>query len=138
MSPASGASSVAAAARLLASRWKPSNRSRLSPSEPEYDVFEGTVTICPVAALYRLVDARLDEPLAVIVGKNAPAAERWSAPAVRTSPRAWTMDGCTSSARRTASASEISSCGCCAATGVADKARSEEHTSELQSPMYLV
>src|SRR5437870_12117348 len=100
MSPASAASSVAAAARLLASRWKPSNRSRLSPSEPEYDVFEGTVTICPVAALYRLVDARVDEPLAVIAGKNAPAAERSSAPAVRTSPRAWTMDGCTSSARR--------------------------------------
>src|SRR5437660_2093562 len=73
MSPASAASSVAAAARLLASRWKPSNRSRLSPSEPEYDVFEGTVTICPVAALYRLVDARVDEPLAVIAGKNAPA-----------------------------------------------------------------
>src|SRR5256886_14736236 len=86
MSPASAASSVAAAARLLASRWKPSNRSRLSPSEPEYDVFEGTVTICPVAALYRLVDARLDEPLAVIVGKKSPAAPRSAAPAGRARP----------------------------------------------------
>src|SRR2546429_9659963 len=93
MSPASAASSVAAAARLLASRWKPSNRSRLSPSEPEYDVFEGTVTICPVAALYRLVDARVEEPLAGIAGKNAPAGQRSSAPAGRTPPRARAIGG---------------------------------------------
>src|SRR2546429_8940805 len=111
MSPASAASSVAAAARLLASRWKPSNRSRFSPSEPEYDVFEGTVTICPVAALYRLVDARVEEPLAVIAGKNPPAAPRSSAPGGGTAPRARALGGGAAGARPPAPPTHHRGCG---------------------------
>src|SRR5207244_9269531 len=107
---------------LLAKRWKPSNRLRLRASEPVYEVGFRTGWTDPVAELNRLVDPSLDDPPAVIVGRNAPVAERSLALAVRWFPRAWTTAGCTSSARRTASASETWSCAgpagdaCCAAS----------------------
>src|SRR6266496_1979593 len=67
---------------------------------------------------------RLHEPPVVNVGRNAPLLARIPAPALRTSPCACTIAGCTCKARRTASWS-VTCCGppaaagCCAASGAA-------------------
>src|SRR6266516_2055747 len=65
---------------------------------------------------------RLHEPPVVNVGRKAPLLARMAAPALRTSPCACTIAGCTCSARRTASW-RVTACGlpptagCCAASG---------------------
>src|SRR5690348_1770646 len=59
------------------------------------------------------------EPDTVSVGRKAPSDDRLAADALRTSPWAWTIAGCTCSARRTASWSVTSggaAAGCCAAS----------------------
>src|SRR5437879_1873312 len=72
---------------------------------------------------------RAAELAVVTVGRKAPQAARSPAEALRTSPRAWMTAGCTSSARRTASASVTCCGGCCAAStdhGSHDERRYEQ------------
>src|SRR6266705_4282634 len=102
--------------------------------------------------------------VSMTLGRNAPYAARFCHPAFVTAPRACTTAGCTSSARRTASGSVTSSCCAARGSGLAaarpapasspiihrqpavmassrrldGRLRSEEHTSELQSPYELV
>jgi len=68
------------------------------------------VSVVPLRKLAVLL--RDAEALVFTVGRNAPQALRSPAPAFRVSPRAWTMAGCTSSARRIASARVTASGGC--------------------------